>query len=63
MAKTKEILDTHAKRRRDLIKTGGKLAVTAPAVAMLLASGSKPTRAMAYGDTPEEPPLSEAGSS
>ena len=49
MSDSKEILETHANRRREFVKSGGKLAVAAPAVAMLLAAGAKPARAQAYG--------------
>ena len=49
MSGSKEILETHANRRREFVKTGGKLAVAAPAVAMLLAAGAKPARAQTYG--------------
>ncbi len=45
MADTKEILGAHAKRRRDFIKSAGKFAVMAPAIAVLLADGVKPVQA------------------
>lgn len=50
MSDSKEILEIHANRRREFVKTGGKLAVAAPAVAMLLAAGAKPARAQSYGN-------------
>lgn len=49
MSDSKEILKTHADRRREFVKNGGKLAVAAPAVALLLAAGAKPARAQSYG--------------
>lgn len=47
--KTDEILSEHAERRRALLKNAGKVAVTAPAVSLLLAEGVKPARAFSYG--------------
>lgn len=47
--KVKEVLDEHAIRRRALLKNAGKLAVTAPAVSLLLANGVKPALAQGYG--------------
>ena len=37
----KEILDEHAKRRRALLKNATKVAVIAPAMALVLSAGSK----------------------
>ena len=47
--KTDEILSEHAKRRRALLKNAGKVAITAPAVSLLLAEGVKPALAFSYG--------------
>lgn len=46
--KVKEVLDEHAARRRALLKNAGKVAVTAPAVSLLLAKGIKPASAQSY---------------
>ena len=46
--KVKEVLDEHAARRRALLKNAGKVAVTAPAVSLLLAKGIKPASAQNY---------------
>lgn len=47
--KVEEILDEHAQRRRAILKNAGKVAVTAPAVSLLLAEGVKPAMALSYG--------------
>jgi hypothetical protein len=48
--KTKEVLDEHAARRRALLKNAGRVAITAPAVSLLLSQGMKPALAQSYGD-------------
>jgi hypothetical protein len=42
MSDTDDILEKHASRRRDFLKKSGKIAVAAPAVALLLQAGVKP---------------------
>jgi hypothetical protein len=48
--RVEEVLDEHAARRRALLKNAGKLAVTAPAVSLLLSEGIKPALAQGYGN-------------
>ena len=58
--KVKEALDEHAARRRKLLKNAGTLAVTAPAVSLLLANGVKPALAQGYsGGKVTKPDLSQ----
>ena len=47
--KVDEILSEHAARRRALLKNAGKVAITAPAVSLLLTEGVKPVMAQGYG--------------
>ena len=53
--KVKEVLDEHAARRRALLTTVSKVAVTAPAISLLLAEGVKPAFARSYGELPTKP--------
>ena len=50
--RSKPVLDDEAAERRLFLKNAGKLAVTAPAVTLLLAANSKPASAVMYTTDP-----------
>ena len=58
-------LDEHSKRRRELLKKSAKIAVTTPAVAALLAPGSRPAMAGRYAPktTTKAPTTTETSTS
>ena len=49
MKETKDILETHAQRRRDFLKSSACKAAAAPAVVLLLQAALKPKFAFGYG--------------